>query len=51
MKPTTPPANTPQSAAAAVQRAFGRTVARLRRQRGLSQEHFALDAGVDRRYI
>lgn len=32
-------------------RAFGRRVALLRRERGLSQERLALDAGLDRSYM
>ncbi|PJM73130.1 transcriptional regulator [Bifidobacterium primatium] len=32
-------------------RAFGRAVAALRRQRHLSQERLALDAGLDRSYM
>lgn len=32
-------------------RAFGRRVASLRRERGLSQEKLALNAGLDRSYM
>ena len=32
-------------------RAFGRRVASLRHERGLSQERLALDAGLDRSYM
>ena len=33
------------------QEQVGKTIVRLRKQRGLSQEKFALEAGIDRRYL
>ena len=33
------------------QKQVGKTIVRLRKQRGLSQEKFALEAGIDRRYL
>ena len=34
-----------------VRKRFGSNVRRLRRQMGLSQEAFALEAGIDRTYV
>ena len=34
-----------------VRKRFGNNVRRLRRQRGLSQEAFGLEAGIDRTYV
>ena len=35
----------------AIEEKFGKTVARLRKEQGFSQEKFALEAGVSTRYM
>ena len=34
-----------------IQEKFGLTISQLRKEKGVSQEKFALDAGIDRTYI